>query len=391
MRPKDGNGDVLKFSEFRKDELILQAQAGIDIGSIEKELTALWKDLGDEEGGVIRSCVLNLIVFALGDKSQPALDEAIIEITEKHPSRAIVLLADPANTNASLEAWVTSRCSLSHALSKQVCCEQISVHAAGSSLKESPSAVASLILADLPVYLWTRDALRLDDALFKKIAELADRILVDSSAPGGPQLGDIASYVQSSARHTPLMDLNWSRLITWRALAADFYDVDDYRSHLQAINRVQIKHLGNGNAEHRGIAPRALYLAGWLASRLGWKPIERVQSKDEQLTSFMFDSGGGRTVRIELDDVSERAGTTGHIEELTLSAEDGSIFSVRKSEDRSRLSAEANFQGQRKCARVLGYDQWTEAELLSRELEALGRDRVFEKSAALAHALSTLI
>jgi len=364
----------------------MQAQAGIDIGSIEKELTSLWKQLGDAEGGVIRSCVLNLIVFAEGTKSQPALDEALIDITEKHPSRAIVLLADRANESPSLEAWVTSRCSLSHALSKQVCCEQITVHAAGSSLKESPSAVASLILADLPIYLWIKDSLSLSDPLFKRIAELSNRVLVDSASPTGPPLAEIASYVQSSARHTPLIDLNWSRIVTWRAVTADCWDCEDYLPHLNSIERVEIKYSGVLK-DNPGVAVRILYFTGWVATRLGWKFIERSTS-DDQITRFIFDDGS-RQVVVDLRNVSP--GTSdAFIEEITVATSDGLSLTVRKSEDRTRLSSEVEFNGQRKSTRVLGYDQWTDADLLSREMEILGRDRVFEKSAALAHTLFKL-
>ena len=40
-------------------------QSGIDVAAIERELTALWKGMGeeDEHGGVIRACVLNLLVY----------------------------------------------------------------------------------------------------------------------------------------------------------------------------------------------------------------------------------------------------------------------------------------------------------------------------------------
>lgn len=365
----------------------MQAQTGIDIGSIEKELTSLWKQLGDAEGGVIRSCVLNLIVFAEGSKSQPAVDEALIDISEKHPSRAIVLLSDRANESPSLEAWVTSRCSLSHALSKQVCCEQITVHAAGSSLKESPSAVASLVLGDLPVYLWIRDSLSLSDPLFKRLAELSDRVVIDSASTAGQPLAEIASYVQSSARLTPLIDLNWSRLVTWRAVIADSWDIEDYRPHLNSIERVEIKYSG-AFKDNPGMEARVLYFAGWLATRLGWKLKEDATS-DDRTAQFAFDTGS-RKVSLDLRNVSGGSSDGAYIEEITLATSDGLSLTARRSEDRNRLSSEVEFKGQRKSTRVFGYDQWTDADLLSREMEILGRDRVFEKSAALAYTLSTL-
>jgi len=362
----------------------LQPQTAIDVGAIEKELNSLWTDLGHDGEGVIRSCVLNLIILSRGNRPDSSLDESLIEITEKHPSRAILVLVDHADTTARLNAWVTSRCSLSQALSKQVCCEQISISASGPVLRESSSAVSSLILADLPVYVWSRDRISINEPLFKRFADFCDRILVDSAGSTGANgtgLDEIVSYIRSTSRQTPLMDLNWSRLVTWRALAADFFDVADYRPHLDRLDAVEVRHLGD--------TPRAFYLVSWLATRLGWtvKSVER--SSDETSRTFLFDSKRNE-VRVMLAREVPASGTLGSIEELVLASGSDARFSIRKTEDRSRLTWEVDLNGHRRSARVLGHDQWTDAELVSRELEILGRDRIFEKSAALAYSLSTM-
>jgi glucose-6-phosphate dehydrogenase assembly protein OpcA len=363
---------------------MLQTETGIDIGAIEKELNALWTDLGSDREGVIRSCVLNLIILSRSKGPNASLEESLIEITEKHPSRAILVLADSEETNARLEAWVTSRCSLSQALSKRVCCEQISISASGPVRRECQSAVSSLILADLPVYFWARDGVPLSDPLFRRFSEFCDRILVDSSGPSVATrtgLDEISSYIRSTSRQTPLMDLNWSRLVTWRALAADFFDVADYRPLLDRLDAIEVR--------YRGDTPRAFYLVSWLATRLGWtvKNIEKVH--DDISRTFLFDAKG-RDVRVTLTREAGGSATFGNIEEVVLASGNDARFSIRKTEDRSRLSWEVDLKGHRRFARVLGHDQWTDAELVSRELEILGRDRVFEKSAELAYTLSTM-
>src|SRR5215831_6692667 len=114
---------------------IRNPQSTIDIAAIERELTALWREASEEEEhGVIRSCILNLLVFTSGTSESQELDDIITDITASHPSRAILIVEDPDADESRLEAQVTSRCTLPIGTRKQVCCEQVTITAAGSGL-----------------------------------------------------------------------------------------------------------------------------------------------------------------------------------------------------------------------------------------------------------------
>src|SRR5262245_28599848 len=123
-------------------------QSAVDIGAIERELTALWQQASeeDEHGGVIRSSILNLIVYTPDKSKVAAIDEMLTEITAAHPCRAILIVADQNAKEPRIEAEVTSRCSLPSGSSKQVCCEQVTITAAAPSLGEVPSVVEPLLL-----------------------------------------------------------------------------------------------------------------------------------------------------------------------------------------------------------------------------------------------------
>src|SRR5712691_7357743 len=100
----------------------------IDVAAIERELTALWQQASeDEDQGVIRSSILNLLVYVPSISEAGKVDEMLTEITASHPSRAILIIADREAAEAKLEAQVTLRCSLPTGTSKQVCCEQVTV------------------------------------------------------------------------------------------------------------------------------------------------------------------------------------------------------------------------------------------------------------------------
>ncbi|MBX3278767.1 MAG: glucose-6-phosphate dehydrogenase assembly protein OpcA [Acidobacteria bacterium] len=362
---------------------------GLNVVALERELNALWTNLGEEDphSGVTRTCVLNLIIYADADSIDHHLDETLIEVTEKHAGRVILLTEDHAAESPLLDAWVTSRCTLPTASAKQVCCEQVTIKAATSSIRETPSAIASLLLSDLPVYLWRRGNPDLHSPLFRRLASLSNRVLVDSRLSNNPSgsVSAIAGYFTDGGRVTPLSDLNWTRTVTWRAVLAGFYDVPDYRSALDAVNRVEIKYLA---PEAGGLAPRALYLAAWLASRLGWRIDAAAHVDGDSCEIDVW--AQGRPLRLTLQAITG-VDRPGHLEHITLVSAAGASFSVRKTPDGQRLVAQATLGADRRAERVSGYDQWTESALLDHELEALGRERVFEQTAKLADRILDLL
>src|SRR5437016_3132682 len=126
--------------------------SAIDVAAIERELTSLWQQASEhEDHGVIRSSILNLLVYAPDSSEEGLVNDILTGLTAGHPCRAVLMITDPSAEEAKLEAQVTSRCTLPTANSKQVCCEQVTINAAGSAVQEVPSAVAPLLLSDLPV------------------------------------------------------------------------------------------------------------------------------------------------------------------------------------------------------------------------------------------------
>src|SRR5205823_5362245 len=70
-------------------------------------------------------------------------------------------------------------------------------------------------------------------------------------------------------------DMNWERLTRWREMVAQFFDGAQLRPYLDRINQVRIEFAlsKRGGPVNRA---QALMLGGWLASRLGWIPMDPV-------------------------------------------------------------------------------------------------------------------
>src|ERR1051326_886935 len=86
---------------------------GIDASKLEKELNGMWAEMSEPDGdgqsaGGVRACVLNLIVYAETREEREEVDDLLAAVVERHPCRAIVLVADRDASEARLEAYVRS-------------------------------------------------------------------------------------------------------------------------------------------------------------------------------------------------------------------------------------------------------------------------------------------
>ncbi|MEK6284869.1 MAG: glucose-6-phosphate dehydrogenase assembly protein OpcA [Acidobacteriota bacterium] len=362
----------------------------IDVAALERELTALWQQASaDEDQGVIRSSILNLLVYVPDTSVAAEIDDLLTGITASHPSRAVLMIADRGAAEARLEAQVTSRCTLPTGTSKQVCCEQVTITAAGDGRADLPSAVTPLLLSDLPVYLWWRAEPRiLDKSLFRKLADISDRVIIDSALFNDPErdIASMAALLRDTPRWTAVSDLNWARLTAWRALLAGFYDVLDYRPLLDQFDQVDIEY-APPLADKSAIPPRAMLLGGWLVSRLRWTVQPDAAERSPDSTSFEC-SAEGRKIRVEFRH-TQREIEPGHLALVTLrsKAEQSVVFTVRRSADGKRIETSMARGEEMRVQRVLSYEGLSESELVGKEIEILGHDRVYEQAVLAAGEL----
>jgi glucose-6-phosphate dehydrogenase assembly protein OpcA len=363
---------------------------GIDAAKLERELNAMWAEMSAPEGegaaGVVRACVLNLVVYAEGAEERAEVDEQLAQVVERHPCRAIVITAERGAEEPRLEAFVSTRCQLSSRGSKRICGEQITIEAAGSAVDTASSAVAPLLVPDVPVFLWWKDIPHYGDKLFTRLAGMADRVVIDSAFFDHPHedLRRLAGLLEGGRLR--VSDLNWGRLTSWRALVAGFWDVADYRESLARVEKVVIEY-DPPDRSHAEIAPKALLALGWMASRLGWEVADEGPTFDESRARFILNDRGRRieALLVATDDV---AGRDGWLTSLTISTEAGDEFFVELQLEERRLRTGARTQGGcHTCGRVLAYETRTEGERLSAELDILSRDDVYEKAAAAAARL----
>ncbi|HEV3471013.1 MAG TPA: glucose-6-phosphate dehydrogenase assembly protein OpcA [Pyrinomonadaceae bacterium] len=364
----------------------LEGLKGVDAARLEGELSAMWAGLsGEGSSGVVRACALNLVVYAEGREERAAVDALLDEVIERHPCRALVLAADRAAEQPRLEAYVSTRCQLGTRGSKQICGEQITIEAAGVAVETAWTAVAPLLVPDVPVFLWWKDIPHYDDKLFDRLSALADRVVIDSASFDNPHYDLIRLSEILETGRLRLSDLNWGRLTTWRSVVAGFWDVADYRPSLTRIEQVRLVY----DPPDRGpgeVAPKVLLAVGWLATCLGWEVEPAGNSFSDGRASLAL-RDGGRAVAVELEAGEDAAGRDGMITSLTILTEAGDEFRVALRAGEAKLETWARAGGGPPVGRVLGFEARSEGRRLSAELDILTRDALFERAAHFAARL----
>jgi glucose-6-phosphate dehydrogenase assembly protein OpcA len=242
-----------------------------DLAAVEAMLRAA---RGGDRTGSVRAITLNLIVHA----PDPALVDAAIDGLEhvgpSHPLRAIV--ATPAD--GELRASVASSCWVG-ASDRQVCSERVLVQAGAKAL---PSAVTSLLVPDLPVFLWWQGPFDRDDRLAAELAGLASRVIVDS--------GDCSLEGVAAARllAPAVADLAWIGLLPWRDAVAGLFDGP---GELKALDRIRA-------VDVRGPENEARLLVGWLRSALRADIDLHREGRGHSLERVTM-RAGGKEYRVE--------------------------------------------------------------------------------------------
>lgn len=384
----------------------IQLEKTLDVEVVERQLAELWQATvrdpkADSEQAVLRARVANLLVFVSDDAALDDVHQMLGELTAIHPSRVLAMLGMLAAADQDIEMSLESICQTDKRTGAQrLSCEEITLKACGKFVSELPSAALPLLAPDLSTFLWWRHAPQLADKVLDKLLRATDRLVVDSAEFADPlhNLSEINElFSAKDYDHVGISDLNWARLTFWRALLADFYDVAAYRSWLDRIDSVEVDYVAP-EGDESAVAPQALLISGWLASRLGWTLAEAPVRKNEATVTFNFggaERGSSPTVvegldrghiQLTLNRVERGERKPGRLVrvELRSSLEDSAAFRVVRSDDNRSVLAEANLGSQTHRGRVLPVRNRSAAQLLSREMEILCNDQMFQDAVAVA-------
>ncbi len=373
------------------DEAFWGARA-TSIDALDRELARLRRAAvahARERGQTLaRASVLNLVVYAEREVHARRAARTVADLALRHPSRAIVLLGDRGRDG--VVASVQLHCHVPESDGAQpVLYEQILARVRGDFDERVASVVIPLLVPDLPVFLWwtgtpPSDARHLDD-----LVTLADRFIIDSAdfARADRTLPEVARL----ARHrVAITDLNWARLTHWRELIAQFFDVPTWRPFLDGITGIRAGFAVD--MDGRDIHPsQALLLLGWLASRLGWRPIESLAPSEAGGLLFRMSRADGAPIMIRLRPRFERGLDAGDVSGVRIQSAiggDTAEFVIKRAPDERHATATAIIAGVVRAERVVPLPALGIRELLGEELAIARNDHVYEVALAALMALA---
>lgn len=358
----------------------------VDVLTIERELDELWARMtevseDEDQQAVTRACVLNLVAYASHEKSLGEISQVMAQVSNEHPGRVIIMVLKEASEPA-IDAMVTAQCHPAERGRKQICCEQIIIKANRDQISHLPSFVRSLLIADLPVFLWWRDVPDFEGSLFAELVETSDRVIIDSGAlPDALDgLRALDNMAGERADWTAFSDLSWCGLTPWRVLVAGFFDLPEYRSLLARLEQVRIECAG-GSSSRRSICSQALLLAAWLASRLKWVPVSQPQWINSDTCQWTLDAENGKAViQIKISSASSQTCAGLNRLDLLVGGKTSVRFTAGVGQDINHLESYVAVDGEKRSSRLIRVDEHDEAQLLGKELEILGHDEVYEQT-----------
>jgi glucose-6-phosphate dehydrogenase assembly protein OpcA len=382
------------LSMDKVDDTFWGARAG-GVAALERELTRLRRaqsahalELGR---AIARASVLNLIVYADREVHARRAAKSVSDLSLRHPSRAIVLVAD-RGLRTGVEGRIDMHCHLPIPDgAKQVCYEQILVRARGDADERLASAVIPLLVPDLPVFLWWTGTPPASGRSFGDLVGLADRLIVDSADVARPEvvLPELAHLCAQARGLFGVTDLNWTRLTPWREIVSAFFDVPAWRGFLDRIVGVRVGFAVD--MDGRDINPtQALLLVGWLASRLSWRPVEALAPSEAGGLLFAVARADGQRVTVRVRPRFERGLAEGDISGIRVQAAGtpNAEFIVKRQPDMAHQTATVVLDGQVRWERTVPLPSPAIVELIGEELSILGSDRTYEEALQALVALA---
>ncbi len=317
-------------------------------------LDALTEQRRDRPGFL--TTTLNLVAFIDDAAALVRLLDRLETFTHKHPCRAIVLDGSRAGERRAHATCTQAGDTIfTHS-------EEIVLGVAELEPNELHSIVHDLLIPDVACALfWAGRDLR--DPRFDALASLGATVVVDSSRAGDAKeaLRGIAQLSASTDRY--LRDLSYLRLLPWQDMIAQFFDDAQLAQELSAIVRVEIV---------SGSEPEAYYFAGWLASRLKWKPCGRNE----------LCNAAGKTITVDI----EKRGEPRRVQSVVLRSK-RTVFSAEldpQASDLVCLNVSGSPSRDRRCAPLHDIDS---VSLVEQAMLIPRNDPVFAEALQLARAI----
>ncbi len=364
------------------------AERDTSVQAVESQLARLWSvPSADGEPFVTekgmphtRASVLNLIVIVPDDAAAERVVNTMLGLGFRHPSRAIVLVADPEADGPPLDAAISAHCHDGRDGTDRACYEAVVLGVRGEAARHLAGMVAPLLIHDLPTHVWWPGDPPFADAIFDQLVAMSDRVIVNSSDFADLLLG--MRRLTTLRRRSGVGDLAWRRLGWWQELTAQFFDAPRFRRYLPNLNGLAIRYAVpvEGSASSASPLAGAVLYAGWIAARLTWRRYRTVGPLTDGSLRLSLE-GRHEMVDLRIEAVPTHEVEPGELISVRLRAfgETGAAeFIIDRSGDEAVVATNAD--GMTALLRRVTMEASTEAELLAADLVNDRHDPTYEEA-----------
>jgi len=393
---------LMRFGEAESRVAPRWVEHGTTVSRVAAHLAQLWSRPGPAGEPVVvekglphaRASVLNLIITVADPAAARRVVGTMQGLGVRHPSRAIVLVADPSASGHPLDAAVSAHCHGGReGGADQPCYDVVILTVRGEAARHLAGFVAPLLIHDLPTHVWWPGDPPFGDPVFDQLVEMSDRVIVDGSdftdlLTGFRRMGTLR-------RRSGVGDLAWRRLAWWQELTAQFFDVPRFRRYLPNLNRLVIRYAvapAGRSTGHRRRAPDAddvapgvssplagpILYAGWIASRLMWRRYRTESPLGAEGMRLLLE-GSHEMVDLRLEPVVSASDLPGELLSVRLQArgEMGAAeFIIDRTGDEAAVATNAD--GMTALLRRVTMEPQTESELLATDLVTDRHDPTYE-------------
>lgn len=330
----------------------------IEVGRIRAAIADRWKvweeqypdpsvlEAGSTEQVYMRTSTVNVIVAVDTEADAKRAEQNLSQLNDYSPSRLLILVRNgrPAKAKTySVSVKVEER---EHTRGvAPVRLETITILAPPDNDQSLASLSSPLLIPDLPDVLYVPYGPIAGNLLVSSLFELVDILIVDSVWT--LDTGASFAVLDDNRTRQDISDINdiaWSRLLVWRQLVSQFFDQPAALESLDTIEEVQIVYAPTTDDGRCGRSS-ALLLAGWLATRLGWRAAGEL---------VRFRNGWRSTLR---------AGEHGKSREIVLTLVEGGGVDSCGCVEKIQIISGGNAQGEFEVERTSDDEITTTSEL----------------------------
>jgi glucose-6-phosphate dehydrogenase assembly protein OpcA len=283
-------------------QAIFPALREVPLEAIERELDNMWREHNASVArgtsqAYSRNSVLTLVAFTQGPRHARQVLEAIHSLTVQHPSRAIIISADPADRGSGMRAHIGTYV----APDSSSYGEDLVVEAQTEAVRHLPGVVLPLIVSGLPSFLWWLGEPPWGSELLEALVDGCDRFIVDTSEMShvARSVSALEDLMRRKKTRCAVGDISWAAQAPWRDIVAQFFDPPEAQPYLEGIERVVIEYAA-GDEDAATNSSQASLFAGWLASRLGWRIDPAQKSGLDSSRQYTLRSAADSVIVLEI-------------------------------------------------------------------------------------------